>query len=60
TEKGPEQVALLGLDSGEVRAAQYLTGEVRAGLERIAARSATSCGSARTAVLEGAALGEGM
>lgn len=43
TEKGPEQVALLGLDSGEVRAAQYLTGEVRAGLERIAARSASDC-----------------
>ena len=39
TEKGPEQVALLGLDSGEVRAAQYVTDEVRAGLERIAARS---------------------
>ncbi|MDZ4168193.1 MAG: PDDEXK nuclease domain-containing protein [Coriobacteriia bacterium] len=39
TEKGPEQVALLGLDSGEVRAAQYLTDEVRTGLERIAARA---------------------
>jgi len=39
TEKGPEQVALLGLDSGEVRAAQYLTQEVRAGLERIAVRA---------------------
>ena len=39
TEKGPEQVALLGLDSGEVRAAQYVTDEVRAGLERIAARA---------------------
>jgi predicted nuclease of restriction endonuclease-like (RecB) superfamily len=38
TQKGPEQVALLGLDSGEVRAAQYVTDEVRAGLERIAAR----------------------
>jgi predicted nuclease of restriction endonuclease-like (RecB) superfamily len=38
THKGPEQVALLGLDSGEVRAAQYVTDEVRAGLERIAAR----------------------
>jgi predicted nuclease of restriction endonuclease-like (RecB) superfamily len=37
THKGPEQVALLGLDSGEVRAAQYVTDEVRAGLERIAA-----------------------
>lgn len=36
TQKGPEQVALLGLDSGEVRAAQYLTDQVRAGLERIA------------------------
>ena len=36
TRKGPEQVALLGLDSGEVRAAQYVTDEVRAGLERIA------------------------
>lgn len=39
TEKGPEQVALLGLDSGEVRAAQYVTDEVRAGLERIASRA---------------------
>jgi predicted nuclease of restriction endonuclease-like (RecB) superfamily len=39
THKGPEQVALLGLDSGEVRAAQYVTDEVRAGLERIAARA---------------------
>jgi predicted nuclease of restriction endonuclease-like (RecB) superfamily len=39
TRKGPEQVALLGLDSGEVRAAQYVTDEVRMGLERIAARS---------------------
>jgi predicted nuclease of restriction endonuclease-like (RecB) superfamily len=38
TQKGPEQVALLGLDSGEVRAAQYVTDEVRSGLERIAAR----------------------
>ena len=35
TEKGPEQVALLGLDSGEVRAAQYVVDEVRLGLERI-------------------------
>jgi predicted nuclease of restriction endonuclease-like (RecB) superfamily len=39
TQKGPEQVALLGLDSGEVRAAQYVTDEVRMGLERIAARA---------------------
>jgi predicted nuclease of restriction endonuclease-like (RecB) superfamily len=39
TQKGPEQVALLGLDSGEVRAAQYVTDEVRAGLERIAGRA---------------------
>jgi predicted nuclease of restriction endonuclease-like (RecB) superfamily len=39
THKGPEQVALLGLDSGEIRAAQYVTDEVRAGLERIAARA---------------------
>ena len=39
TEKGPEQVALLGLDSGEVRAAQYLTSEVRAGLARIVTRA---------------------
>jgi predicted nuclease of restriction endonuclease-like (RecB) superfamily len=39
TKKGPEQVALLGLDSGEVRAAQYVTDEVRAGLERIASRA---------------------
>ena len=38
-QKGPEQVALLGLDSGEVRAAQYVTDEVRAGLKRIAARA---------------------
>ncbi|MEI7814051.1 MAG: PDDEXK nuclease domain-containing protein [Coriobacteriia bacterium] len=36
TSKGPEQVALLGLEKGEVRAAQYVTDEVRAGLERIA------------------------
>lgn len=60
TEKGPEQVALLGLDSGEVRAAKYVTGEVRAGLKRIAARRATSCGSARAAVVEEAAFGEGI
>ena len=39
TEKAPEQVALLGLDSGEVRAAQYLTSEVRAGLARIVTRA---------------------
>lgn len=39
TQKGPEQVALLGLDSGEVRAAQYVTDEVRAGLERIVERA---------------------
>ncbi|MFA5844111.1 MAG: PDDEXK nuclease domain-containing protein [Coriobacteriia bacterium] len=39
TEKGPEQVALLGLDSGEVRAAQYVVDEVRTGLERIVARA---------------------
>jgi predicted nuclease of restriction endonuclease-like (RecB) superfamily len=39
TQKGPEQVALLGLDAGEIRAAQYVTDEVRAGLERIAARA---------------------
>ncbi len=39
TQKGPEQVALLGLDSGEVRAAQYVTDEVKAGLERIVARA---------------------
>jgi len=39
TQKGPEQVALLGLDSGEVRAAQYVTDEVRAGLARIVARA---------------------
>jgi hypothetical protein len=32
-------VALLGLDSGEVRAAQYVTDAVRAGLERIAAKA---------------------
>ena len=38
TSKGPEQVALLGLESGQVRAAQYVTAEVRAGLERIATR----------------------
>lgn len=38
TEKGPEQVALLGLDSGEVRAAQYVL-DVRVGLERIATRA---------------------
>ena len=38
TEKGPEQVALLGLDSGDVRAAQYVTDAVRAGLKRIATR----------------------
>ena len=39
TEKGPEQVALLGLDAGEVRAAQYVVDEVRSGLERIVARA---------------------
>jgi len=39
TQKGPEQVALLGLDSGEVRAARYIVDEVRSGLERIAARA---------------------
>jgi predicted nuclease of restriction endonuclease-like (RecB) superfamily len=39
TEKGPEQVALLGLDSGEVRAAQYVIDEVRSGLEQIVARA---------------------
>jgi predicted nuclease of restriction endonuclease-like (RecB) superfamily len=39
TSKGPEQVALLGLDSGEMRAAQYVTDEVRAGLERIVAQA---------------------
>ncbi|MDP2233607.1 MAG: PDDEXK nuclease domain-containing protein, partial [Actinomycetota bacterium] len=39
TEKGPEQVALLGLDSGEVRAAQYVVDEVRKGLARIVART---------------------
>jgi predicted nuclease of restriction endonuclease-like (RecB) superfamily len=39
TEKGPEQVALLGLDAGEVRAAQYVIDEVRAGLERIVTRA---------------------
>ena len=39
TEKGPEQVALLGLDSGEVRAARYIVDEVRGGLERIVARA---------------------
>lgn len=38
TEKGPEQVALLRLDSGEVRAAQYVVDEVRVGLERIVAQ----------------------
>ena len=34
TSKGPEQVALLGLDSGEVRAAQYLTEPIREELQR--------------------------
>ena len=46
TQKGPEQVALLGLESGEVRAAQYVTDEVRAGLERIAARASVLEGGA--------------
>lgn len=32
-------MALQGLDSGEARAAQYVTDEVRAGPERIAARA---------------------
>ena len=36
TQRGPEQVALLGLDAGDVRAAQYVTDELRAELERIA------------------------
>ncbi len=39
TEKGPEQVALLGLDSGEVRAAQYVVDSVRAELERVVERA---------------------
>jgi predicted nuclease of restriction endonuclease-like (RecB) superfamily len=39
TQKGPEQVALLGLDSGEVRAAQYVVDSVRGELERIVARA---------------------
>ena len=39
TQKGPEQVALLGLDSGEVRASEYVTDEVRTGLELIARRA---------------------
>ncbi len=39
TEKGPEQVALLGLDSGEVRVAQYVVDEVRGAFERIVARA---------------------
>ncbi len=33
TEKGSEQVKLLGLDSGEIRAAQYLTHDVRVRLQ---------------------------
>ncbi|MDP2401669.1 MAG: PDDEXK nuclease domain-containing protein, partial [Actinomycetota bacterium] len=33
TEKGAEQVKLLGLDSGEIRAAQYLTHDVRKKLQ---------------------------
>ena len=39
TEKGPEQVALLGLDSGEVRAAQYVVDSVRDELERVVERA---------------------
>ncbi len=35
TEKGPEQVALLGLDDGEIRAARYLVDSVRVGLDRV-------------------------
>jgi hypothetical protein len=32
--KGPGQLALLGLDSGDVRAAQYLTEPIREALQR--------------------------
>ena len=39
TRKGPEQVALLGLDEGEVRAAQYVVEPLRAELQRIAERT---------------------
>ena len=42
TEKGPEQVALLGLDDGEIRAARYLVDSVRAGLDRVLAESGPS------------------
>ncbi len=34
TERGPEQVRLLGLDEGDVRAARYVVEPVRASLER--------------------------
>jgi hypothetical protein len=34
TQRGPEQVRLLGLDEGEVRAASYVIEPVRASLER--------------------------
>ncbi|MBW6469418.1 MAG: DUF1016 family protein [Coriobacteriia bacterium] len=33
TDKGAEQVKLLGLDSGEIRAARYLTRDVRKELQ---------------------------
>jgi hypothetical protein len=39
TEKGPEQVALLGLDAGEIRAAQYVLDTVRAGFDRVVRRA---------------------
>ncbi len=38
TQKGPEQVALLGLDEGEIRAARYVLDSVRAGFERVLER----------------------
>jgi hypothetical protein len=34
TDKGAEQVKLLGLDSGEIRAARYLTRDVREKLQQ--------------------------
>jgi len=34
TDKGAEQVKLLGLDSGEIRAARYLTRDVRKKLQQ--------------------------
>jgi hypothetical protein len=40
TSKGPQQTALLGLDSGEIRAARYITEPMRAEMQRRLAAAA--------------------